>query len=299
MLTRAQARAYNRFKKLGLFFEEETTAYSSFVPFATEVAHFNANLQELEELIPGKMETAKGITMDKAAMKQQVANSLALVCRKTRAYALRFNQPELAAQTNTYEDRILKMKDADIMGYATSIVNLLTPLLPNADYIPYGITAGALDAIASLAARFNDLIGKARQSDSGNAVTNTAINHVIDLLRANITNFNLLVDEFETGNPGFVQAYRINSSVDNVGIRHSGIEGTVRNSSGGVIAHATIQLDGTNKKAVTNLLGIYRLDRVAPDDYVVNVSASGYTSQQVVHRISRGKMDELDFHLAV
>jgi hypothetical protein len=38
---------------------------------------------------------------------------------------------------------------------------------------------------------------------------------------------------------------------------------------------------------------------VAPDDYVVNVSASGYTSQQRVHRISRGKMDELDFHLAV
>lgn len=107
------------------------------------------------------------------------------------------------------------------------------------------------------------------------------------------------MDEFETDNPGFVQAYRINSSVDNVGVRHSGIEGTVRNSSGGVIAHATIQLDGTDKKAITNLQGIYRLDRVAPDDYVVNVSASGYTSQQMVHRISRGKMDELDFYLAV
>ena len=46
-------------------------------------------------------------------------------------------------------------------------------------------------------------------------------------------------------------------------------------------------------------MGIYRLDRITPDDYMINVSASGYTSQQVVHHISRGKIDELNFSLAV
>ncbi len=51
--------------------------------------------------------------------------------------------------------------------------------------------------------------------------------------------------------------------------------------------------------AAVPLLGVYRLDSVMPDDYVVHVSTRGYTLQQAVHRISRGKMDVLDFHLAV
>jgi Carboxypeptidase regulatory-like domain len=299
MLTQAQAREYNRFKKLGSFFVAETNVYSSFIPFATEVTNFTVNFQDFEALIPGKTETATGITTDKTTLKRKVATRLALVCRKTRSYALRFNQPELAAQTKTFDTKIFKMKDADILGYASSVVNLLMPLLPNVDYIPYGITATSLNDITELATSFNNLIGKARQSDSGNTTANTAIDRVIGMLHNNIIHFDLLIDQFEDSHPEFVQGYNINSSVDNVGIRHSGIEGTVRNSSGEVIAHATIQLDGTHKKVVTNLQGIYRLDRVAPDDYVVNVSASGYTSQQVVHRISRGKMNELDFHLAV
>jgi hypothetical protein len=269
------------------------------VPFAEEVTSFGNNFENLEQLIPGKTENGTGITTDKTTVKREVATSLALVCRKTRAYALRFDLPELAAQTNTFNDKIFRMKDADILGYATSMVNLLTPLLTEANYIPYGITAASLAAITEQANSFNGLIGVAQQSDSGNTIANTAIDEAIDELRTNITHFDLLVDEFETENPGFVQGYHINSAVDNVGIRHSGIEGTVRNSNGQALFNATVELEGTTKKAVTDLLGRYRLDRVIPDDYLVNVSANGYTPQQLLHHISRGKMDELDFHLVI
>jgi hypothetical protein len=299
MLTQKQAREYNRFKKLGTYLGAQTTVYSSFVPFAEEVSSFSNNFADLEGLIPGKTENGTGITTDKSSLKREVATSLALVCRKTRAYALRFDLPELAAQMNTTDDRIFRMKDADILGYAISTVNILTPLLTNADYIPYGITASSLDAITAQANSFNNLIGAAQESDSGNTVANTAIDEAIDVLRTNITHFDLLVDEFETDNPGFVQGYHINSSVDKVGIRHSGIEGTVRNSNGQALFNATVELEGTTKKAVTDLLGRYRLDRVIPDDYLVNVSANGYTPQQLLHHISRGKMDELDFHLVI
>lgn len=242
---------------------------------------------------------ASGITTDKRSLKREVAIATALVCRKTRSYALRFDLQELAAQTNTYDAKIFKMKDADIKGYVASIVSLLTPLLPKPDYVPYGVTVSSLDAITELATSFNNLIGAAQQSDSGNTVANEAINTTIDLLRANITHFDLLVDEFEATNPGFVQGYHINSAVDNVGVRHSGIEGTVRNSNGEAVANATVLLEGTTRKAVTDLLGLYRIDRVTPDDYLLNVNADGYVPQQVMHHISRGRMDELDFHLVI
>lgn len=168
MLTQAQAREYNRFKKLGAYFAAESTVYSSFPPFAEEVTSFGNNFQKLENLIPDKADIASGITTDKRSLKREVAIATALVCRKTRSYALRFDLPELAAQTNTYDAKIFKMKDADIKGYVASIVSLLTPLLPKPDYVPYGVTVSSLDAITELATSFNNLIGAAQQSDSGN-----------------------------------------------------------------------------------------------------------------------------------
>jgi len=298
MLTQTQAREYNRFKTLGMYLGAQSAVYASYAPFANEVTDFGTNFQNLESLIPGKTENATGVTTDKTELKHQVSAGLALICRKTRAYALRYNLPELAAQTNTYDAKIFKMKDADILGYATSIVNLLTPILTDANYIPYGVTADSLTAISDLATSFNELIGVAKQSDSGNTVANAAIDNAIDALHDNILHFDLLIDEFEADNPGFVQGYHINSSVDKVGIRHSGIEGTIRNTSGQAIANATVQLNGTTKTTVTDLMGAYRLDRVTPDDYMVNVNAPGYTPQQLVHHISRGRIDELDFQLA-
>jgi hypothetical protein len=108
MLTQTQAREYNRFKKLGLFLEAEGTVYSSFIPFATEAINFGNNFEILENLIPDKTENATGVTTDKTTLMHQVATSLALVCRKTRSYALRFDQPQLAAQTNTFDDKIFQ-----------------------------------------------------------------------------------------------------------------------------------------------------------------------------------------------
>ncbi len=67
--------------------------------------------------------------------------------------------------------------------------------------------------------------------------------------------------------------------------------------SGEPIKDATIKPDGTDKTAITDLMGIYRLDRIAADDYKINVSAAGYTSQSVIHHISRGKIDEANFKL--
>ncbi|MEO8413683.1 MAG: carboxypeptidase-like regulatory domain-containing protein [Ginsengibacter sp.] len=272
--------------------------YGSFEPFAAEVNDFNANFQNLERIVPGKTANATGVTTDKTALKHELAKDIALVCRKTRAYALRFGQPELAAQTNTWEGKIFHMKDTDMMSYSTSVVNLLTPLMANTDYIPYGITAASLDAITTRSTNFNHLIGKAQQSESVNATTNTAINKAINLLHGNISHMDLLVDEFENSDPGFVQGYHINSSVDNVGVHHSGIRGTVRNTGGEPMAHVTIALEGTAKEAVTDLMGVYRLDRVSPGDYRVEVSAAGYASTSVVHHISSGRIDELDFQLA-
>ena len=170
-------------------------------------------------------------------------------------------------------------------------------MLLTENYIPYGVTQPKLDGLVSDAQNFNGMIGAADVMASGGTVANTSINNIIDKLHHNIKQLDLLADEFAESNPGFVQGYYINSAIDNTGTRHSGIEGKVQSKAGETISGSTIQLEGTTKKAVTDLNGSYRIDHVLTDDYNVTCSATGFTTQTVMHHISRGKIDELNFVL--
>ena len=69
MLSQKQAREYNRFKKLEIFFAAFNPHYASFAHFAAEVTDFDANFQSLERIVPGKTADATGITTDKAGLK--------------------------------------------------------------------------------------------------------------------------------------------------------------------------------------------------------------------------------------
>ena len=297
MLTTDQSRDYDRFKKLQTFFNLKQNVYAAFQPFADEVNLFNENFAALEELAPDKNVTSTGITATKRELKQKIAAALALVCRKTRAYAIRYNNADLAAQTNTRDDLIFKMRDADLFGYAKTIQGVVQPLLGDTNFIAYGITQEQLDSIVTDAQNFNSMINAADVVASGSTVANTAINGAIDILHTNIQQFDLLIDEFAENNPDFVEGYHINSALNNTGVRHSGIEGKVHTQTGAALSGAIIQLQGTTKKAVTDLNGVYRVERAMPDDYLVVCTVEGYEPKTVMHHISRGKIDELNFVL--
>lgn len=297
MINQEQSREYTRCTKLSQFLNQNTIVYSAFQPFADEATDFNANVTTFTNLIQDKNGDNTGITADKTALKHSIADALGLVCRKTYSYALISNNLQLAAQVNTRADKIFKMRDADILGYAMQIGQVITPLLTDPDYMKYGVTAAQLTAIGTDATNFNNMIGKADVANSGNTIANAAIDKIIDALRLNIKHMDLLVDEFEATNPQFVQGYHLNSEVDNTGIRHSGVEGYVRTKTGGVISNAKVALGNTTKYAVTDLLGYYHIDRARPDDYMVECSATGYTTQSKMHHISRGKTDEMDWEM--
>jgi hypothetical protein len=299
MITQEQSREYTRCTRLNQFLDQNETVYNSFEPFADEVTDFDTNLASFTSLIPGKNGDNTGITTGKTALKHSIADALGLICRKTYSYALINNNQQLAAQVNTRPDKIFKMRDADVLGYVTETGELIAPLLTDTNYMKYGVTAAQLTDIVANATAFNGMIGKADVANSDNAVANAAIDTIIDALRLNIKHMDLLVDEFEAGNPGFVHGYHINSEVGNAGIRHSGIDGYVRTggTNGTPVAGATVTLQNTTKSAVTDLNGYYHLDRVTPDDYMVVCSANGYAQQSKLHHVSRGKIDEMNWEM--
>jgi carboxypeptidase family protein len=301
MLTLDQSREYNRFKKLSGFFANNGATIATFIPFKTEVDSYNLHFQSLDALIPNKGVATVGITSEKASLKEKIANELGLACKKTRSYALLNNHPQLALATNTRADKILRMKDSEILAFTQSIQTLVTPVLANPDFIPYNITAATLTGIVTDATSFNGMIGKANTTAAAGTTANTAINVAIKNLCSNITHFDLLVDEFESSNTAFIQGYHINSSIDTTGMHHSGIEGTITSkATAQPIANATITisaLNKTDKTFTTDMNGYYHADRISTGDYTITIAATGFTSQTLTHHIVRGKIDEVDVAL--
>src|SRR4051794_7983022 len=85
----------------------------------------------------------------------------------------------------------------------------------------------------------------------------------------------------------------------------AGLQGTVRDSSGGAIAGAAVELTGSAliggaRKVTTDSAGTYRFASLAPGDYTVIVSAKGFrTFRQVGIDLSVGRLPTLDIKLEV
>ena len=295
MLAQDQSREYNRFKKLKTFFTANTTVIAPYIPFQQEVTIFSDNLVDLDGLIQGKDGTSTGITQNKTAYKHSIADRLAVICTTTRAYAVKYANAELAAEMNFKATEIFKTKDADLLPFVLHMQTLITPLLINPDYIPYGVTTEMFTDLVADAQAFNGLIGQADVSSSGSSVANQNIDAKIKLLEDNIVQFDLLVNYFIGKNDDFVAGYHINSAVDRTGVRHSGIEGVVK-ANGQPVVGAIVKL-ANGKSVVTDLYGHYSLVPIMPGDYSIEITANGFTAKTFVYHINRGRVSTLDLEL--
>lgn len=78
----------------------------------------------------------------------------------------------------------------------------------------------------------------------------------------------------------------------------SSILGTVQNTSGTPLPYATVVIEGSNKGALTNEEGLYRIDKVPHGNYTISVSFVGYgkLSKQIKINTETSEM-KLDFAL--
>ena len=295
MLTQTQSNETARFNKMGIFFGKQSTVIATYEPFQTQVTGFVIDLAYLNSLTPGKNTVATGVTDGKTLDKETIAISLSHVCQKTRAFAIVTGNTMLMAQMKASKSSILAMKETDIMGYVTTIVGLVTPLLTLPLFIPYGITTASLAATTTLSVTYNGLIGKASEDESSNAIANDKIDVQIKKMQLEKDTMDLLLSEFQVANPDFVAGYKLNSKTINIGVHHSGITGFVTDSvTHAGIGDAVVQLAGTQKIDLTNLLGEYSIVVVAPKLYTVTVTALGYITQSKVFKIERGVISEFD-----
>src|SRR5215470_1611753 len=83
-----------------------------------------------------------------------------------------------------------------------------------------------------------------------------------------------------------------------------GIQGTVKDASGGAVPNATIEISGPalfgTRKIQTDSAGAYRFSQLPPGDYTITVSASGFaTIKQPGIHADVGRLPSIDVTLEV
>ncbi len=302
MLNLNQSNEYRRFARLDGFFlvPANATIIGTFPPFADDVVLYKTHFGTLNGLIPDKGALTSGVTQGKTLLKEGIAKVMGLVCSKTKVFAMKTGNTVLEAAVNVTENDILHYKEADMLPFVSNTIATITPFLTNVLYTPYGVTAALLATQLTNATSYNGLIGVAGGITTTDKIANANINAAIKVLQTDLKTFDLLIDDFEAANPDFVAGYHSNAAVEHVGIRHSGIQGTVTDAvTGAVIFEATIKIIGLTKSTTSNLYGKYVISPVKATDYQVQVSAPGYTTQTVVHHIYSGSIGVLDFAMTL
>ncbi len=298
-LTKKQAQEYNRAARVSTFFkhEDEKKLVDTYDPLKEEVAEFEENFAELQTAAGDKEGDSKFITETKDELKQETGDLTAEICSKTKAFALKQKNTELAGAMSLRSDEIVRLKEGDVKPTVEKVVKLVTPLLGDAAFKKYAVTQDDLDKAMGKAASFAAMIGKASEEESHSTVANTDINDAIKKLGGNYEQFDLLMDHFEKSHPEFVEGYEINSRLDNTGVRHSGIEGKATAKGGGALAGVRFRLLDSDYETVSDLEGLYRLVKVKVGTYRLQVSCEGYVTVEKIITIKRGKVVEMNWEL--
>lgn len=300
MLTRRQAHAMERAHRLKLFFDKKDnkTIIDTYEPFKDEVDLFYENLEAADAAAAGKG-VKTDVTDEKTVAKQAAADAMGIICRKTKAYAIKVHNPTLAGQVNLTGDGIFKKKDEDIQAFYEGLVAVVTPLLDDAFYTKYGVTETTLSDAGKLVDAFHNLIGAQGVNNADYSTANTEVVAALKLIAGNVEQFDLLIEDFsDPKQAAFVEGYHINARLGDDVVRHNGIQGLVTDKkTGKPVAKAVIKLEGTDKMAVSEITGEYRLAEMKPGFYYVVVSAEGYDEVRVLHRIVKGDVEELNFAL--
>ncbi|MEP7170942.1 MAG: hypothetical protein ABI855_16355, partial [Bacteroidota bacterium] len=194
-LTKEQTQEYNKYKKMEQFFDKtgNPPIIATYPPLGTEVGEFKQNIIDVGNLLPKKIQNNEGITDEKDARKEKVAEYwFSSVLSKTKAYAFKVKNTELAVKLNFSKSEIEDLRDGDVQPFCLGVKNALTPLLLDPVFITYGVDAAALATGMTIADDFKSYIGKTKDANTEKTVAAGSIDLEFTQLRDNNIQFRLL-----------------------------------------------------------------------------------------------------------
>ncbi|HLG33717.1 MAG TPA: carboxypeptidase-like regulatory domain-containing protein, partial [Bacteroidia bacterium] len=158
----------------------------------------------------------------------------------------------------------------------------------------------ALTAALNKAVAFNDSMGKSGSVGAGASAVIVALETKNLTMHDDVDDFTRIMTRYEETDADFLNGYNRAKVINDIGLNHSGIEGTVTGPDGNPLKDVTVVcVQNDKKKDATDVIGHYEIRNFIPDNYEFKFSHPVHGVKIVIVKIERGKVKTVDVQMGV
>jgi len=278
---------------------------AGYEPLKDEVAVHRLHINALNALLPEKMRNTVIITVEKNEKRLAIEEKYHPICSITLAYAIKTGNTSLAAAMKLGMRNISYVADLNFLVTIVNINQAITPIIADADYVKFCITALMLSSGLTDATTFSGSLGANRQAMESVSVATSAVEKLFIPLRQDKTIIDLMMEYYNPKggikpDENFYTSITSSLIVNHLAHAHTVFDGHVfmDDADKTVIKGAHIKNMSTGKLAVSDLVGYFNLTKFRGGLFEFEVSAAGFQTKTVVVTIVVGKHLTMDFMLA-
>ena len=300
ILTADQIAKVKRVDTAAAFLTKEILIVETYDPMKEEHLEFEVNRDVLKALIPNKDANSKTkIVLNQEDLKALIVEDLDIIAHQVLGYCKKAKDKGLAKEFQFSQSTIDGLNQPEVLPFVTRIVGLITPLLTNAIFMKYKVTALELTALTDLAETYDENIGKKGTTVNELITTNVDINKTLKLLIDNLHQMGTLNYYFKKRNRAFYDGLIKNCRAQYAPNRATGVEGTVFGKDNKPLANCLVKIEGTDFTTITDSKGHYIIVGLTVGDYNMLAANEGGDSETLPIHVHYRHIETYDFHLGI
>jgi len=279
------------YKSVLSFLTASLAVFTGFTRLLQEIKNFTTLNTTLDGFVQSQGKTISGITEGKMSTFETLVKNTVRAARKALVYAKDQNDDNLVATFDVSAKDFTHSTETNALTLAQNICDAL-----NSNSVAleagYMITAADISDISDGIAAF----AGQQQAPANAASARIAARKSIDTTMKQIDSSLDIIDDliehtYDESNAELVEEYFANRTIDNIGVRHSGISAVITDAATNApLEGAVMAIESLNKTATADINGAAELVRVTPGTYHISFSMAGYTTQTPTLTIEKGKI---------
>jgi hypothetical protein len=215
-------------------------------------------------------------SQQKAYLRKELSEALFFVTNPVAAYAFSKKQFDLESQMSKSISNYLKLKPSELISFAQTVINVVTPMLPA--IVNTGVDQNALDAIADARTAFIPYANKpVEHKDDKKTETQKIIFFLTDAMNIIYGEMDRLAVQFKSkGYENYLNGYKNRRKLKNYGVKHAHASVDVFLGDALPVKGAKVQVEGTDLFGFTDAQGHVSVTTVTPGMHGLIITSSEF-----------------------
>ena len=274
-----------------------TTIYSGYKRLKDEVDMLATKVQTISTLSMQQAQNTTGVTSTKELAFTTMVKLIVKAAQKAKAWAKDTGNTTLLYTFDISENMFDRKSHAKSLTQLKLVLKALTDNIDSIDGKIYNLTPAQVTNASNAVSNYENLSSVTGNTRSNKKAATDIINIMMSDANSSLeTMDDLIISEYEDNEPEFIAEYRANRKIDDIIVRHTGVQFMVKDIAGNPIEKAIVTIAGSNKTAQTNIGGEARIIGLKKGTYNITFTLSNKTVTQAVV-IERKKMTEVNVEL--